>query len=315
MNIELKQVVATVESDIEESEEFPYGGFVAVASTPSVDRDGDKLESNEWITPLPDHITIDIDHEMSVRGTVGSARPYFSDDGQLMIEARFASTAQAQETRTLIREGHVRTVSVAFLTDKSKKSGEPRRELLNVGIVAIPSNREAMILSSKTAAIKDCQCWDGYERVPGTTPCAPGSCRKCDAASKMAALVTTKAGGDASLIQAIHDAACHLGAGCCAMDDPAEEAAEESAMKSVDAKAIPGDITIDEFKAALDSFFQTTPPDVSPVESPVEEAAVEPVEVSAPVLDAADDAADAVAQRARLMAMSVLADSVLASEN
>jgi hypothetical protein len=86
-------------------------------------------------------------------------------------------------------------------------------------------------------------------------------------------------------------------------------------MKSVDAKAIPGDITIDEFKAALDSFFQTTPPDVSPVESPVEEAAVEPAEVSAPVLDAADDAADAVAQRARLMAMSVLADSVLASEN
>jgi hypothetical protein len=87
-------------------------------------------------------------------------------------------------------------------------------------------------------------------------------------------------------------------------------------MKSVDAKAIPGDITIDEFKAALDSFFQTTPPESSPVESPVEEAAVEPVvEVPAPALDAADDAADAVAQRARLMAMSVLADSVLASEN
>lgn len=27
---------------------------------------------------------------------------------------------------------------------------------------------------------KNCQCWDGYERVPGTKPCAPGSCRKCD---------------------------------------------------------------------------------------------------------------------------------------
>jgi hypothetical protein len=25
-----------------------------------------------------------------------------------------------------------------------------------------------------------CSCWKGYERVPGTTPCAPGSCRKCD---------------------------------------------------------------------------------------------------------------------------------------
>lgn len=25
---------------------------------------------------------------------------------------------------------------------------------------------------------KSCNCWDGYERVPGTKPCAPGSCRK-----------------------------------------------------------------------------------------------------------------------------------------
>lgn len=24
----------------------------------------------------------------------------------------------------------------------------------------------------------ECTCWDGYERVPGTKPCAPGSCRK-----------------------------------------------------------------------------------------------------------------------------------------
>lgn len=27
---------------------------------------------------------------------------------------------------------------------------------------------------------KKCDCWEGYERVPGTKPCAPGSCRKCD---------------------------------------------------------------------------------------------------------------------------------------
>lgn len=25
---------------------------------------------------------------------------------------------------------------------------------------------------------KSCNCWDGYERVPGTKPCAEGSCRK-----------------------------------------------------------------------------------------------------------------------------------------
>jgi hypothetical protein len=27
---------------------------------------------------------------------------------------------------------------------------------------------------------KNCKCWDGYKRVPGTKPCAEGSCEKCD---------------------------------------------------------------------------------------------------------------------------------------
>ena len=25
---------------------------------------------------------------------------------------------------------------------------------------------------------KSCNCWDGHSRVPGTKPCAPGSCKK-----------------------------------------------------------------------------------------------------------------------------------------
>lgn len=34
---------------------------------------------------------------------------------------------------------------------------------------------------SSTRGAKKCNCWDGYKRVPGTKPCAPGSCEKCDA--------------------------------------------------------------------------------------------------------------------------------------
>lgn len=26
--------------------------------------------------------------------------------------------------------------------------------------------------------MRKCNCWKGYSRVPGTKPCAPGSCRK-----------------------------------------------------------------------------------------------------------------------------------------
>jgi hypothetical protein len=34
---------------------------------------------------------------------------------------------------------------------------------------------------------KNCDCWEGYKRVPGTKPCAPGSCEKCDSNSKESA--------------------------------------------------------------------------------------------------------------------------------
>jgi len=35
---------------------------------------------------------------------------------------------------------------------------------------------------------KNCKCWEGYKRVPGTKPCAPGSCEKCDNHSKKSAI-------------------------------------------------------------------------------------------------------------------------------
>ena len=36
-------------------------------------------------------------------------------------------------------------------------------------------NLQASVISP---AKKSCNCWDGYSRVPGTKPCAPGSCKK-----------------------------------------------------------------------------------------------------------------------------------------
>jgi len=145
---------ASIES-VDEKDYGPNGGFTAVLSTPSEDRDGDELFREEWKDFTFDRYTLDMDHGMSVAETVGSFTPYF--DGQkMMMDAYFSSIPRAQEVRTLVDEGHIRTVSVAFMVDKSKKSGTPRRELLNAGIVAIPSNRDAVILASKAAsALKD----------------------------------------------------------------------------------------------------------------------------------------------------------------
>ena len=130
------------------------GSFEAVLSAPTLDRDGDTFATNEWKTPLPSHITIDIDHGMSAATTVGSAEPYFDTEGNLCVRGTFASTPLGQEIRTLVNEGHIRTMSVACLEDSAPTKDADgnsltTRELLNGAFVAVPSNREAVLLSSK----------------------------------------------------------------------------------------------------------------------------------------------------------------------
>lgn len=302
----------------------PHGGFTAVLSTPSLDRDGDVLSREEWITPLPERLPLDMDHDMTVAGTIGSFRPYFDDSGRLMMDATFASTPKAQEVRTLVKEGHVGSVSVAFLTDRSKKDGTPRRELLNAGVVAIPSNRDAVILNAKSATAE--------VEVDAVK----------DAAVKFLAAVAAgvkgAGSGDGALIQAIHDAAGHLGATCVVVEvepaesspaDKAEDAKEKAAADVAEVKdaavdvELPSGISLDQFKAALDHITSgasdgaVEPQGISPAD-PVVDTAVEAAAVEAPAdapVDAAGEAAESVVlsseTRARNLAMQIFAQTVL----
>lgn len=199
--MERKTVRATIKSVSEPSADKPYGGFTARASDGSTDRDGENLLRDEWVTPLPDRITVDIDHGMSVGTTVGSAHPYFVGD-ELWVDAAFSSIERAQEVRTLVREGHVTTVSVAALVDRSQK-GAPRRELLNVGIVAVPANRNSVITDSKGAkglAVFNAALSAVLDGQP------------------VHAVIKSVSSGDGAMLQAIHDASSHLGAVCKSYD-------------------------------------------------------------------------------------------------
>lgn len=137
------------------ADDFP-GTFEVILSAPTKDRDGDTLLPDEWKTPLPDHITFDSDHGMTVGTTVGSGVPRIDDkSGNLVVAGTYSSLQRAQDVRTLVNEGHIRTTSVAFMTEKSpQKDGKHTvvRELLNGAFVAVPSNREALVLSSKAGA-------------------------------------------------------------------------------------------------------------------------------------------------------------------
>lgn len=151
MDVQHKDATITNTSPVDE---FP-GSFEVILSAPTKDRDGDTLLPDEWKSPLPDHITFDADHGMSVATTVGSGVPRLDEkSGNLIVSGTYSSLGRAQEVRTLVNEGHIRTTSVAFMSEKSQaKDGKSTsvRELLNGAFVAIPSNREALVLSSKAA--------------------------------------------------------------------------------------------------------------------------------------------------------------------
>jgi phage head maturation protease len=135
-----------------EDDENPNGGFDVVLSSPSLDRDGEIIDAKVF-DPLPEHITFDIDHGMSTATTVGSGKPFYEGD-VLRVKGTFSSIPRAQEVRTLVREGHIKTTSVAFMgAEREEKDGVThitKAELLNGAFVAIPSNRDALVLSAKS---------------------------------------------------------------------------------------------------------------------------------------------------------------------
>lgn len=140
------------DATITNTDEAGPGAFEVILSAPTLDRDGDTLKADEWKQPLPEHITFDTDHGMSVAATVGSGVPRIDEEtGNLVVAGTYSSLPRAQEVRTLVNEGHIRTTSVAFMTEKTQKDGKTvaTRELLNGAFVAVPSNREALVLSSK----------------------------------------------------------------------------------------------------------------------------------------------------------------------
>lgn len=173
------------------------GGFDILASTPTKDRDGDTLLPSGWKTPLPERIPISADHDMSSAGVIGSGKPYLDAAGNLRIAGTFASTERAQHVRSLVKDGHLSGASVEFLVDPD--TGQ--RELLGCGIVYVPSNPDAMVLSAKTIT-------EVLTEVFAKT----GARNSAD---------------DQKMIQAAHDAVVMAGAQCVPDDHDGEPAPDD----------------------------------------------------------------------------------------
>lgn len=186
----------------------PNGAFEVILSAATLDRDGEVIDSRAF-DPLPDHIPFDIDHGMTVQTTIGSGTPFYDVEGALRVKGTYASTPLAQEVRTLVSEGHVRTTSVTFMAAKREEEKGVMHvrtaELLNGTFTPVPSNRQAVVLSAKG----------------------------------LQAMVDEKVGArnsasDAATIQAMHDASVSLGAVCGKSATVTDEKAVDGEDEAVD---------------------------------------------------------------------------------
>ena len=173
------------------------GEFDAILSTPTLDRDGESLASASWKQPLQ-RISITVDHTGSVADVVASGQPYLASDGSLRLKGKFSATEKGQQVRQLVVGGDIDSLSVEFLRSKAA-DGAPVHELTGASFVLLPANVDAKVLSAKSF----------NEQLS-------------------VILKAASAGGDASLVQAIHDAAGHLGAACIVVEVPVEDTDEDS---------------------------------------------------------------------------------------
>lgn len=139
-----KSLIATIEN-VGDS-----GTWEAIASTPTIDRDHEIVAAGAlwW-----NGVTVPC-HAEHFGELIGSGIPRYVGD-ELRIVGRFASTAKAQQVRTLVVEGHMRTMSVMFLPSTFEPGrGDVKRiitraELLAVDFAPVPSNRDARVLTSR----------------------------------------------------------------------------------------------------------------------------------------------------------------------
>ena len=129
--------------------------LTAVASTSAVDRDGERFAPGAFRAHLADYLANPVVLAAHVHQSpdgrptiIGSAKRLEYEDDALVFEMQFASTALAQEWRSLYEEGHARAFSVGFIPISGKVIDgvytHTEAELLEISAVPVGSNREAL---------------------------------------------------------------------------------------------------------------------------------------------------------------------------
>lgn len=131
------------------------GTYTFRASTAAVDRQNEVIDQQGWDLAAykSNPVILDSHRYGSIDDILGKASRVEVMPEGLEIDVQFAPTPKGQMAQQLVEDGMLSTVSVGFRSKgrrPGQRSGEPMThtamELLEVSMVAIPANREAVRL-------------------------------------------------------------------------------------------------------------------------------------------------------------------------
>ncbi len=147
---EFKDACAKLFADVEKKEIVVKGEgeFDVIATTETVDRDGEMIKSDGWETENFIKNPVMLDCHKYFEMPVGACTELTKlEDGSYRAKGVFARTQKAQEIRSLYEDGILRTVSVGFIPKERNGNIITKAELLEISFVPIPSNPDAMAIA------------------------------------------------------------------------------------------------------------------------------------------------------------------------
>ena len=127
-----------------------YDIYEAIVSTKTADRDGEEISQEAWeLENFKKNPVLLFSHNYT-QPPVGKFIDIYPSEKGLLGKFKFATTKMAQELKQLVKEDILNALSVGFMKKEySDEAGNTisKQELLEVSLVSVPANPEALIIA------------------------------------------------------------------------------------------------------------------------------------------------------------------------
>lgn len=133
------------------TEKASDGSFTAVASSAKTDRHGEVVDQKGWdLKNFKKNPVLLWAHDHS-QMAIGKATRVWMSEGNLMFKGVWQeATDLGKAAKQLVEDGILKTFSVGFLPSEMEGNTYTKQELLEISLVNVPANPDAMMLAYKS---------------------------------------------------------------------------------------------------------------------------------------------------------------------